>query len=64
MDFFGGKGEFVYLFSLLSIFYSWLFKTAFVKFKISNNFKQNIGETHKNNQKSIGNPYQPMEFKI
>jgi hypothetical protein len=28
--------------------------TVFVKFKISNNFKQNIDETHQNNQKSIG----------
>ncbi len=29
-------------------------ETAFVKFKISNNFKQNIDETLKNNQKSKG----------
>ena len=28
-------------------------KTAFVKFKIINNFKQNIHKTHSNNQKSI-----------
>ncbi len=34
-------------------------KTAFVKFLISNNFKENIDETLYNNPKSIGNPYQP-----
>ena len=38
-------------------------KAVFVKFKISNNFKQNIVEKHsqttKNPQK---NPYQPMDF--
>ncbi len=39
-------------------------KTVFVKFKISNKFKQNIDETHQNNQKSKGkNPYQPVDFK-
>jgi hypothetical protein len=29
-------------------------KTAFVKFKTSNNFKQNSYETHSGQQKSIG----------
>jgi hypothetical protein len=39
-------------------------KTAFVKFKISNNFKQNIDETHSKTTKNLQeNPYQPMEFK-
>jgi hypothetical protein len=37
---------------------------VFVKFKIINNFKQNIDETQQNNQKFKGkNPYQPMDFK-
>jgi len=39
-------------------------KTAFVKFKISNNIKQNIGETDwKQPQIHRKNPYQPMGFK-
>ncbi len=29
-------------------------KTGFVKFKISNNFKENINETHSKQPKSIG----------
>jgi hypothetical protein len=37
MDFFGGGG---------GVFEGHLDKTAFVKFKISNNFKQNIDQTH------------------
>jgi hypothetical protein len=47
----------------LSVFYSWLFKTLFVKFKINNNFKQNIDETHSNNLKSIGKSIPVMDFK-
>ncbi len=35
-------------------------KTAFVKFRISDNFKQNIDKTHWKQQK---NPYQTMDFK-
>ncbi len=39
-------------------------KTAFVKFKISNNIKQSIGETDwKQPQIHRKNPYQPMGFK-
>ncbi len=39
-------------------------KTAFVKFKISNNSKQNIDETHiQNNQKSIGKSIPAYGFK-
>ncbi len=38
-------------------------KTVFVKFKISNNFKQNIDETHPNHQKSKGNSIQLMDYK-
>jgi hypothetical protein len=34
--------------------------TAWVKFKISNSFKENIDET---DSKQPNNPYQPMDFK-
>jgi hypothetical protein len=33
------------------------------KFKVSNNVKQNIDETHSNNKKSLGKSCQPMDFK-
>jgi hypothetical protein len=38
-------------------------KTAFVKFKISNNFKQNIDETDLKNQKSVGKSIPAYGFK-
>jgi hypothetical protein len=38
-------------------------KTVFVKFKTSNNVKQNIDETLSNNNKSIGKSCQPTDFK-
>jgi hypothetical protein len=39
------------------------YKTEFVKFKISNNFKQNIDETDsKQPEIHRKNPYQPMDF--
>ncbi len=38
-------------------------KTVFVKFKISNNFKQNIEETHPTHQKSKGKSIQLMDYK-
>ncbi len=38
-------------------------KIAFVKFKTSNNLKQNIDETHLKQPKIHRlNPYQPMDF--
>ncbi len=36
-------------------------KTALVKFKITNNLKQNMIKHIQNNQKSIGKSIQPME---
>ncbi len=38
-------------------------KTVFVKFKISNNFKQNIDEIRPNHQKSKGKSIQLMDYK-
>jgi hypothetical protein len=38
-------------------------KTVFVKFKISNNFQQNIDKTHLNHQKSIGKSIPAYGFK-
>ncbi len=38
-------------------------KTVFVKFNISNYFKQIIDETHPNHQKSKGNSIQLMDYK-
>ena len=38
-------------------------ETVFVKIKISNNFKQNIDETHSKQPKIYENPHQPMDFK-
>ncbi len=38
-------------------------KTAFVKFKISNNFKQNIDEHIQNDEKSIGKSLPAYGFK-
>ncbi len=36
-------------------------KTAFIKFKISNNLKQNIDETYSKQPKT--NSYQPMDYR-
>ncbi len=38
-------------------------KKASVKFNICNDFKQNIDETHQNNQKSIGKSIPSYGFK-
>jgi hypothetical protein len=43
MDFFGAQNTNYGTKVLLKVIFN---KTAFVKFKISNNFKQNIDETH------------------
>ncbi len=48
MDYFGSQD------TILWCKYASKDKTAFVKFKINNNFKQNIDETDSNNLESIG----------
>ena len=51
MDSFGAQDTILWCKILLKVVFD---KIAFVKFKISNNFKQNIDEHMQNNQKSIG----------